>query len=118
MPSEPALISVQVCAAWPDRVLQQTLRLKPGTCLQELRTHPDLDPALAQAWQEAAEVGIFGQRCKGSQPLQHGDRVELWRALLADPKEARRARVTAARQARLRARAQARQAVSHESPSV
>ena len=37
-------------------------------------------------------VGIFGKLCKLEQPLRAGDRVEIYRPLLADPKEARRNR--------------------------
>lgn len=38
------------------------------------------------------EVAIFGQRARLDTPLVNGDRVELTRALIADPKEVRRAR--------------------------
>lgn len=37
-------------------------------------------------------VGIFGKQCKLDQILRPGDRVEIYRPLLADPKEARRSR--------------------------
>lgn len=37
-------------------------------------------------------VGIFGQKVGWDQPLGEGDRVELYRPLLADPKERRRRR--------------------------
>jgi hypothetical protein len=35
-------------------------------------------------------VGIFGKAVKLSQVLKSGDRVEIYRPLLNDPKEARR----------------------------
>ena len=44
-----------------------------------------LDPALL-------EIAIFGQRAKGETPLEEGDRIELTRPLVADPKRARRKR--------------------------
>jgi putative ubiquitin-RnfH superfamily antitoxin RatB of RatAB toxin-antitoxin module len=37
-------------------------------------------------------VGIFGKPCPLNQVLRAGDRVEIYRALIADPKEARRNR--------------------------
>lgn len=40
-----------------------------------------------------APVGIFGKIVKDDTVLHDGDRVELYRPLLADPKEARRKRV-------------------------
>ena len=36
---------------------------------------------------------IFGQRVRSETPLADGDRVEILRPLVADPKEARRRRV-------------------------
>ena len=39
-------------------------------------------------------AGILGQRCAPATRLRSGDRIELYRPLLADPKDARRARVS------------------------
>jgi putative ubiquitin-RnfH superfamily antitoxin RatB of RatAB toxin-antitoxin module len=41
-------------------------------------------------------LAIFGQRVDGATPLRDGDRVEITRPLVCDPKAARRARSTAA----------------------
>ncbi|MBL4762816.1 MAG: RnfH family protein [Gammaproteobacteria bacterium] len=38
------------------------------------------------------KVGIFGKLCKMDAMLREGDRVEIYRALIADPKEIRRQR--------------------------
>jgi uncharacterized protein len=46
------------------------------------------------------QVGIFGALCDRSAVPRDGDRVELYRALKADPKESRRERVKAVRRAR------------------
>jgi putative ubiquitin-RnfH superfamily antitoxin RatB of RatAB toxin-antitoxin module len=43
------------------------------------------------------EYAIFGQRAKVRTPLAQGDRVELTRPLIADPKRARRQRAAAPR---------------------
>ncbi len=40
------------------------------------------------------KVGIFGKLAKMDTVLRHKDRVEIYRQLLADPKEARRRRAT------------------------
>jgi hypothetical protein len=37
-------------------------------------------------------VGVFGKRVPPDTPLADGDRVEIYRALLLDPKERRRQR--------------------------
>jgi putative ubiquitin-RnfH superfamily antitoxin RatB of RatAB toxin-antitoxin module len=46
---------------------------------------PDIDPARMR-------VGIFGRVMEADTVLRDGDRVEIYRPLEADPKEARRAR--------------------------
>jgi putative ubiquitin-RnfH superfamily antitoxin RatB of RatAB toxin-antitoxin module len=40
----------------------------------------------------AVKIGIFGKPCALDQVLRPGDRVEIYRPLIADPKEARRSR--------------------------
>lgn len=50
----------------------------------------------AAEWQTGV-VGVFGEVCGRDRRLQDGDRVELYRALIVDPKAARRARAAAVR---------------------
>ena len=47
-----------------------------------------------------AAVGVFGKLVGRESILDDGDRVEIYRALAADPKAARRARVKQARRVR------------------
>ncbi|PXZ05053.1 RnfH family protein [Gilliamella apicola] len=35
-------------------------------------------------------VGIYGKRCELNEPVKDGDRIEIYRALINDPKEIRR----------------------------
>lgn len=62
-------------------------------CL-ELPAGATVESALrASGWQvSGAGVGVWGRRCTLQHPLHEGDRVELYRPLEVDPKEARRAR--------------------------
>jgi len=61
----------------------------------------ELDPRLLG-------YAIFGQRATASTPLADGDRVELTRPLVADPKDARRRRAAEATPPQPRAQANAR----------
>ena len=54
---------------------------------------PEIDPAKNR-------VGIFGQRLTSEAPLRDGDRVEIYRPLIADPKDTRRRRAKHASRAR------------------
>lgn len=76
----------------PGELEQLSLRVAPGaTVLHALRAsgllerHPDIDLA-TQA------VGVWGRKCPLSQALRERDRIELYRPLTVDPKEARRQR--------------------------
>lgn len=48
--------------------------------------------ALAASGLQAGQVGIFGRKATLETRLADGDRVELYRPLAVDPKEARRRR--------------------------
>jgi uncharacterized protein len=106
------LVTVQVCTAWPDRVTRQSFSVPVGTTIGEIQNHPDLSPALRSAWQSASGIGIFGLAKPLDAVLADGDRIELWRPLIADPKDARRQRaklkLNELKKARLEAKARRR----------
>ena len=51
----------------------------------------------ARMKEQGAALGIFGRRVAPETPLADGDRVEIYRPLLADAKEQRRRRAKARR---------------------
>ena len=53
--------------------------------------------AAARMKEQGAALGIFGRRVGPETPLADGDRVEIYRPLLADAKEQRRRRAKARR---------------------
>ena len=80
------------CAVGPGQTFEALLQLPAGSSLRDAvgastlrRLHPALD------W-EALTPGIWGRVMPWHQPLSDGDRVELCRPLLVDPKVARRER--------------------------
>jgi uncharacterized protein len=106
------MITVQVCAAKPDRVARQSFSVPVGTTIGEIQAHPDLSADLRAAWQSASGIGIFGVAKPLDTVLADGDRIELWRPLIADPKDARRQRaklkLNELKKARLEAKARRR----------
>jgi len=86
------LIDVEVAYATPEQQWLIAVQL-PGKATAEsaisasglLQRCPELDKDLLS-------IGIFGTACKPGQPLKQGDRVEIYRPLVHDPKEARRYR--------------------------
>ncbi len=85
-------IHVQVAYALPDRQEIVTIELPEGACVQQavessglLQKHPEIDLA-------RNKLGVFAKLVKSDQVLRDRDRVEIYRALIADPKEVRRQR--------------------------
>ena len=88
-------IEVTVVLALPDRATEIAVRLPAGATLADAlersglaQRHPDVDIACAR-------VGIFGKLSDRKAVLADGDRVEIYRALIADPKEHRSRRAAA-----------------------
>lgn len=85
-------IHVQVAYALPDRQDIVTIELPEGASAQQaveasglLQKHLEIDLA-------RNKLGIFAKLVKADQVLRDRDRVEIYRALIADPKEVRRQR--------------------------
>ncbi len=86
------LIAVQVCYAIEDKSSLVDLQVAAdATILQViqqsgiLNTHPEIDLSILR-------VGVFGKLKPLDAVLHPGDRVEIYRPLVADPMEARRRR--------------------------
>ena len=99
MPTE---LAVELVRAWADRCERLELRLAPGaTVADALRAGvaAGFEPAV-QA--DAAQLAIHGRLATPASALRDGDRVELLRPLLADPKQRRRERAGLRRRERPR----------------
>ncbi len=87
VPGEPAEISISVVWASPDQIESVSLVLPVGTHVQQALERS----GLLQKYQPAG-LAIFGQRCDPTRLLCDGDRLELCRPLVVEPKAARRRR--------------------------
>ncbi|TNE80267.1 MAG: RnfH family protein [Gammaproteobacteria bacterium] len=102
---EVELITVEVAYALPQRQQLTTLQVAPGTTAYEAVQQSGILQQFPEIDLESAKMGIFGQALgsKGLKPpkdhvLQAGDRVEIYRPLIADPKEVRKRRAEKAKQ--------------------
>jgi uncharacterized protein len=75
---------VEVVFALPQRADHASVELPAGATVR--------DALSAAGYDLTNAVGIFGKRVTLDQPLAEGDRVEIYRPLAMDPKEARRLR--------------------------
>ena len=85
--SEPAYVSISVVWASPDQIESVSLVLPVGTQVQQALERS----GLLQKYQPTG-LAIFGQRCDPTRLLSDGDRIELCRPLVVEPKAARRRR--------------------------
>ncbi|UXI66425.1 RnfH family protein [Tahibacter amnicola] len=85
-------IEVEVVYATPDQLFRRTVSLaEPATVAQAIAESAvtALVPALDLA---ASRLGVFNRPATLETVLRNGDRVEIYRPLIANPKEVRRQR--------------------------
>lgn len=85
-------INIEVVYALPNEQILLKQTVLAGTTVAEaiqasgvLHKHPEIDLA-------SSKVGIFGKLIKADTLLRDKDRIEIYRPLIADPKEVRRKR--------------------------
>ncbi len=92
-------ISVEVAYALPDKQKIISMLVEPGTTAYVAVSKSKITDYFPGLDIENAKMGLFGQALgtKGLKParehvLRAGDRVEIYRPLISDPKEVRRRR--------------------------
>jgi putative ubiquitin-RnfH superfamily antitoxin RatB of RatAB toxin-antitoxin module len=85
-------LSVEVVYATPDEQVLEQLVVPADATIESvihrsglLQRFPEIDLAVNK-------VGVFGKAAALSAGLNDGDRIEIYRPLIADPKEARKKR--------------------------
>lgn len=85
-------IKLEITYAKPERQEIISLQLPVGSTIQQvieasglLQRHPEIDLA-------KAKVGIYGKLSRMDTVVRERDRVEIYRPLIADPKEVRKQR--------------------------
>ena len=86
MAAQPADIEVEVVYALSRREQSIRLIVPEGATVREVLEQSGLLP------QVRGKVGIFGKVVSPDRALANGDRIEIYRPLPEDPKEARRRR--------------------------
>ncbi len=92
-----AQLHCEVAYARPDRQWLVAVVLPKGATAMDALRSSQLAALCPEIVPESAVLGIFGKVVPADHPVREGDRVEVYRPLAADPRDARRARVKAAR---------------------
>ncbi|MGC3874832.1 RnfH family protein [Halomonas sp. GXIMD04776] len=92
-------LTVEVAFALPEYQKIVTLAVPHGTTAREAVTQAQMEqyfPALPQETFSQGALGVFGKRLRdpGRYVLRAGDRIEIYRPLRIDPKQARMKRAT------------------------
>lgn len=89
-------IRVEVVFALPRHQQVQQVTLPEGARVADALRAAQLTAADGALPGDPVDVGIWGRRVRPEEIVRDGDRVEIYRPLTADPKEARRRRARGA----------------------
>jgi len=85
-------INVEVAYATPEKQIIRTVNVNAGTSIGAAIVQSGIMVDFPELELEDARVGLFGKASAMTTVLSEGDRVEIYRPLIADPKEVRRKR--------------------------
>lgn len=83
-------IEVEVSYAVPERQLILKVEVPAGTTAIEAARLSGIEEQFPEIDLGKNRLGVFGKLCKPDRRLNAGDRVEIYRPLLVDPRAARR----------------------------
>jgi putative ubiquitin-RnfH superfamily antitoxin RatB of RatAB toxin-antitoxin module len=91
--TEAAIIDVEVAFALPDRQQIVVLKVQQGCTAYQAAELSGIAGQFAEIDLSTMKMGVFGKAVKPHDYVMHaGDRVEIYRPLIADPKASRKAR--------------------------
>jgi uncharacterized protein len=85
-------LQISVAYVGTDGQALRALEVRTGTSVREAIEQCGLLDQFAEIDLDANKVGIFGKLAKLDQAVEEGDRIEIYRPLIADPKAARKQR--------------------------
>lgn len=85
-------IVVEVAYALPDKQYLYSVKVPEGSSVEQAITASGLLEIRSDINLQQNKVGIFSRPVKLQDEVQSGDRIEIYRPLIADPKDLRRQR--------------------------
>jgi putative ubiquitin-RnfH superfamily antitoxin RatB of RatAB toxin-antitoxin module len=85
-------LNVEVVYALPEKQYLRQVKLAQGSTVEQAIAASGLLELRSDIDLSKNKVGIFSRPVKLSDEVNEGDRVEIYRPLIADPKELRRQR--------------------------
>jgi putative ubiquitin-RnfH superfamily antitoxin RatB of RatAB toxin-antitoxin module len=85
-------LRVEVAYARPDEQVIIPVEAPEGATVEQVIVLSRIQERFPEISHQTAKVGVFGKLAKLSATVHTGDRVEIYRPLLADPKAVRKQR--------------------------
>ncbi len=85
-------IYIEIAYATPDKQMILECRVEPGTSPRDAVINSAIDEYFPEIAKDSCDIGIFGKVIRPDHSLENGDRIEIYRPLIADPKEVRKKR--------------------------
>lgn len=89
------LIQVEVAYATPNRHYLEAIQVPTNSTIISVIEHSGVLTTFPEINLQTQKVGIFSKSCALTDVVKEGDRIEIYRPLLIDPKEARRTKAKA-----------------------
>jgi len=91
-------IQIEVVYGLPNKQALLALSVERGTSVEEAINASDIIKTFSEIDLSVNKVGIWNRAVKLTQVLEDLDRIEIYRPLLADPKEVRKRRAEKAKE--------------------
>jgi len=88
--AEPDYITIEVVYALPDRQKLIQMDVPVGSTVRQIVCNSGLEQEFAGLNLASCALGIFGREVVSTAIAEEGDRIEIYRPLDMDPREARR----------------------------
>lgn len=85
-----AEFTIEVAYALPAQQILISVRVSDGATIHDVLQLEEVTTLIPAAESADCNVGVWGRVVEKDQPVKSGDRVEIYRPLLMDPREARR----------------------------
>ncbi len=83
-------MNIGVCYAEADRQIWLRLETPDGSTVEQAIRHSGVLQRFPEIDLNSQKVGVFGKLVKLDATVKEGDRIEIYRPIIADPKTVRR----------------------------
>ncbi len=83
---------IEIAYATPQKQIILEMEVDPATSPREAVIQSGIDDYFPEIDKQNCDIGIFGKAVKPDHVLENGDRIEIYRPLIADPKQVRKQR--------------------------